>query len=682
MTEQNFLNRFTFHYQNDFLGGGSFGKVFKAYDNTLNRYVAVKIADQITHGTKTFSLLDEFNALEALEDHPNIAKYEKLYTFETHRGKVDYALMQYYPDGNLSNLIKKNQLSPQQRESMALQLLEGIRFLHQHQVVHRDLKPSNILIHQHDLSKEYIPKITDFGLSKKANTDKNTHFTNSFAAGTYAYSSPEQLKGETLRFNTDLWAYGAIVYEIFTGKTLFHIERKNTGSSAMDVREILDNIINSDTTSKVRELPAKWQPVVNACLERNAQTRVKTATELLDILHGKTVMQPPTPSKPQPATDETQFTPTPPPTQQPSSGDATQFTPTPPPTPALEVSLSPATQPNRTGWYIGIAAAVAMLVVALLIFKGKEPAPQPAAVTEAATDTLHATIDSLPPTPITAPSTDPAIPAWKTAFDQQFAAIQKAESQNTDQVNIKKYKALMSTLPAAATAEKKQVQSRIDYFTALTAEPVTPPATTSPEVKYIKGMKLIKIPGKNYYMGETEVTIGQYLKFCNATNSHWPQWLEEGNEYNIKTGTDTSYKEIGMSESNTNHPITGVSWHDAVAYCNWAGVKLPTEDQWIYAATGGENYEYAGSNTIGEVAWYYENSGKKTHAVKGKKPNAYGLYDMSGNVWEWTPTVNVSFRVLRGGCCSCGDVSCRVAYRIDFFPEYRSDSMGFRVLFL
>jgi len=373
MTEQNFLNRFTFHYQNDFLGGGSFGKVFKAYDNTLNRYVAVKIADQITHGTKTFSLLDEFNALEALEDHPNIAKYEKLYTFETHRGKVDYALMQYYPDGNLSNLIKKNQLSPQQRESMALQLLEGIRFLHQHQVVHRDLKPSNILIHQHDLSKEYIPKITDFGLSKKANTDKNTHFTNSFAAGTYAYSSPEQLKGETLRFNTDLWAYGAIVYEIFTGKTLFHIERKNTGSSAMDVREILDNIINSDTTSKVRELPAKWQPVVNACLERNAQTRVKTAAELLDILHGKTVMQPPTPSKPQPGTDETQFTPTPSPIPQPSSGDATQFSPTQQPTPAPEVPLPPATQPNRTGWYIGIAAAVAMLIGILLVSKGKEP---------------------------------------------------------------------------------------------------------------------------------------------------------------------------------------------------------------------------------------------------------------------------------------------------------------------
>ncbi len=375
MTQQEFFNRFTYSIQTDKLGGGSFGTVYKAYDTYLDKFVAIKVAQHLEINGRIFSLKDEFDALEKVGDHPNVAKYEQLLTYEQPTGIYDFAIMQFYPDGNLSNLIKNNRLSPQQRESMALQLLEGIRFLHQHQVVHRDLKPSNILIHNRTLraEMEYIPKITDFGLSKKANTDKNTHFTNSFAAGTYAYSSPEQLKGETLRFNTDLWAYGAIVYEIFTGKTLFHIERKNTGSSAMDVREILDNIINSDTTSKVRELPAKWQPVVNACLERNAQTRVKTAAELLDILHGKTVMQPPTPSKPQPGTDETQFTPTPSPIPQPSSGDATQFSPTQQPTPAPEVPLPPATQPNRTGWYIGIAAAVAMLIGILLVSKGKEP---------------------------------------------------------------------------------------------------------------------------------------------------------------------------------------------------------------------------------------------------------------------------------------------------------------------
>ena len=245
MTQQEFFNRYHYKTSTDKLGGGSFGKVYKAYDTVLDKYIAIKVAEQIEVQGKTFSLVDEFKALENLPDHVNIAKYEKLFTFEAPQGVFDYAIMQYYSDGNLSQLIDEKNLTDDQKENLAIQLLNGIGFLHQNNVVHRDMKPSNILIHNRTLQgkKEYIPKITDFGLSKKANTDKNTHFTNSFAAGTYAYSSPEQLKGEVLRFNTDIYSYGTIVYEIFTGKTMFNIEKNTSGSSAIDVKEILDNIL-------------------------------------------------------------------------------------------------------------------------------------------------------------------------------------------------------------------------------------------------------------------------------------------------------------------------------------------------------------------------------------------------------------------------------------------------------
>ena len=299
MTQQEFFTRYSYKPSTDKLGGGSFGKVYKAYYTTLDKYVAIKVAEQLETAGKTFSLLDEFKALESLPDHVNIAKYEQLYTFESPQGVFDYAIMQYYADGNLSQLIQSQKLNAEQKENLALQLLNGIGFLHQHKVVHRDMKPSNILIHNRILgdNKEFIPKITDFGLSKKANTDKGTKFTNSFAAGTYAYSSPEQLKGEELRFNTDLWAYGAIVYEIFTGKTMFNIEQK-TGSSALDVREILDNILKSDISTKIAELPPKWQPAITACLGRGTQKRVKTAQEILDILNGNTIILPP--EKPDP----------------------------------------------------------------------------------------------------------------------------------------------------------------------------------------------------------------------------------------------------------------------------------------------------------------------------------------------------------------------------------------------
>jgi hypothetical protein len=164
-------------------------------------------------------------------------------------------------------------------------------------------------------------------------------------------------------------------------------------------------------------------------------------------------------------------------------------------------------------------------------------------------------------------------------------------------------------------------------------------------MKIVKGMRLIKIPGRNYYMGETEVTHGQFEAFINATGyqttaeKEGSSWVYTGSKFEERNGVTWRNNVSGSGSQPSSHPVIHVSWHDAVAYCNWAGVRLPTSDEWQYAAKGGENHEYAGSNNINEVAWYKENSGNKTHAVKGKKANGYGLYDMSGNVSEWLNTI-------------------------------------------
>ena len=109
----------------------------------------------------------------------------------------------------------------------------------------------------------------------------------------------------------------------------------------------------------------------------------------------------------------------------------------------------------------------------------------------------------------------------------------------------------------------------------------------------------------DYYIGETEVT--QEL---------W-QAVMGSNPSNFK---------------GSNLPVEEVSWNDGQKF------RLPTEAEWEYAARGGaksRGYKYSGSNNIGDVAWYIDNSGFKTHSVKTKSPNELGLYDMSGNVWEW-----------------------------------------------
>jgi formylglycine-generating enzyme required for sulfatase activity len=139
-----------------------------------------------------------------------------------------------------------------------------------------------------------------------------------------------------------------------------------------------------------------------------------------------------------------------------------------------------------------------------------------------------------------------------------------------------------------------------------------------------------------------------------------------------------------------NCPIETVSWDDIQVFLGKLNARtskkyrLPTEAEWEYAAKGGGNYTYAGSNTLDEVAWYDDNSDYKTHEVMGKNPNGYGLYDMSGNVSEWcsdrydsdyyknSPVANPTgagsrgyrgYRVLRGGGCSSSAECCRSSDR-------------------
>ena len=159
-----------------------------------------------------------------------------------------------------------------------------------------------------------------------------------------------------------------------------------------------------------------------------------------------------------------------------------------------------------------------------------------------------------------------------------------------------------------------------------------------------------------------------------------------------------------------NLPVEMVSWDDVQVFLQKLNAKypplggkggyycLPTEAQWEYAARGGKHskgFEYAGSNNIDEVAWYEDNSNSKTHPVEQKKPNELGLYDMSGNVWEWCqdwygkyPQSHVnnpqgaatgSYRVLRGGSWRNFPQDCRVAFRDSYAPAYRDYDLGFRL---
>jgi formylglycine-generating enzyme required for sulfatase activity len=149
-----------------------------------------------------------------------------------------------------------------------------------------------------------------------------------------------------------------------------------------------------------------------------------------------------------------------------------------------------------------------------------------------------------------------------------------------------------------------------------------------------------------------------------------------------------------------DQPVVGVSWHEAQAYCEWAGLVLPTEAQWEHACRAGTTTRYHSGDAeedLSRVGWYGGNSDSRLHAVGEKEANAWGLHDMHGNVWEWCRDAHEPYttsarksdglrrepegdadRVIRGGGWSYDARSARAACRSRLHPDYRNEHVGFR----
>ena len=188
-----------------------------------------------------------------------------------------------------------------------------------------------------------------------------------------------------------------------------------------------------------------------------------------------------------------------------------------------------------------------------------------------------------------------------------------------------------------------------------------------------------KVCVDGFWMGKYEVTQGQWQKIMG------------NNPARFKKGS--------------NYPVEYVSWEDCRSFIgklngrNGKTFRLPTEAEWEYACrSGGRDEKYAGGNDLGRVAWYRSNSGSSTHTVCGKAANGLGLYDMTGNVWEWcldwygknyyssSPTDNPqgpssgSLRVNRGGSWDYYPWGLRSAYRSRYVSSSRYISLGFRLV--
>ena len=613
------------------------GVVYKARDAHLDRLVAIKLlpAHTVADPERRRRFAHEAKAASAL-NHPHIITIHDIDSVDN----VDFIAMEYVDGQTLAHRLARNRPEIPDALAYAVEISDALAAAHRAGITHRDLKPANVMINGQGLIK-----VLDFGLAKltepaelqpSATTQSVTpHTAEGAVVGTAAYMSPEQVEGQQVDARSDVFSFGAVLYEMLTGRRAFqgHSTISTMSSILRDSPAPLRNVRT--------DVPSDLERVLHRCLEKNREARYPSAIELHHDLRAcqmryeareigvKSLLR--RPSIVVPAVV------------------------------ALVATLAALAwfwrQSSRVTWALDVALPE---IQRLLDKRDYATAFRLANEAQAYIPTNRRLAELWPEISATL-SVTTSVPGADVRFkeytgDGQWQLL--GRSPITDARvprGLKRWqivKAGFQTVEAAASPEsvrpilRSTLQFTLDKDGSLPAGMVRVPGGEFQI--WITGLDhLVPPPLDDFLIDKYEVTNKQFAEFMARggyrTRELWKHpfvkdgrtlgWQQAISEFRDSTGRPgpATWEAGAYPAGQDDFPVTGVSWYEAAAYAEFAGKTLPTIYHWNRAA-----WSQAGVGGATPIV-LSSNFGGRGPASVGRYPgmNPFGTYDLAGNVKEW-----------------------------------------------
>ena len=591
------------------IGSGGMGTVYKAIHKRMKRTVALKvIRTDMEHVPDRLKRFEREVQTAARLSHPNIVT---AYDAGEEQG-IHYLICEYIDGESLSQLVRDaGPLDFSDALNCILQVAHGLGYAHSRGVIHRDIKPANILVDdQGDL------KILDMGLARLQQSaedllasDSQTQLTTSqFFMGTIDYMAPEQARNTRLAdHRSDIYSLGCTFHFLLTAKPVYNgettVERilahkeqpiPRLSTLGLQIPREFDSIFEKMLAKDPADRYASVKDLIND-LEKFSAENLQDRTLTLPVGEGQTR---------KPAQENWASAPT---EVQPAVSEYTVMAAS-----TLEENRKTGTQNYRGLIWAVIAITVAMLIG--IIFWNS------------ADQNLN--------------------PANSGVAEQNSISIPGlASATNAKQIQAEYAQKMHLPVSESVTLDIQGDDSQLELMLIPPGEFEMGNGSPSQAAADAPAHH-VKLT-RPYYISSTEITNQLFRSFVNETK--YETDAERTGGFGMSGGSwgkspEYSWKNLGELPVRDQAPAVNISWNDATAFCNWLSKKtgevyrLPTEAEWEYACRAGSPTGWffgPQSDEMENYAWFLNNSEGRVYPTKQKRPNAYGLYDMYGNEWEW-----------------------------------------------